>query len=187
MTSNKNIINAIRKVFNGILTIGREIKARRFLFIWSAICVGISIFFGISHSMVLYSNNYVTNMNIFVFTRLLEAIFLFIKLFVPMFMLTMAMKYIFDGNNEKSSETFKIAFFASIVFGLLLGTIYYLDAVHIIGNNSNALCAADVCGFSWSILWYATKAFIAVTIASLSMILGLRGIYKELSFMFSKV
>jgi hypothetical protein len=183
----RELVKAFKSIGDGLLTIGRIIGARRFLFVWSAFCVATALFFGISESINLYNSNFVTNMNVFVFTRFLEIIFLFVRLFVPMFIFIIAIKYIFDKTDGHSSETFKVSGVISLVIGLLIGSLYYLDMTHVIGSNNNVFCAVgEVCKFNWNILWVAAKAFIGYSVVSLVTLLGLRGIYTEMTFMLSK-
>jgi hypothetical protein len=183
----RELVKAFKSIGDGLLTIGRIIGARRFLFVWSAFCVATALFFGISESINLYNSNFVTNMNIFVFTRFLEIVFLFIRLFVPMFILIIAIKYIFDKTDGHASETFKLSSIISLVIGLAIAALYYFDMTHVIGSNNNTFCAVgEACKFNWSIVWVAAKAFLGYSVASLVTLLGLRGVYNELTFMLSK-
>lgn len=175
----------------GIITgIGRRIGARRLLFVWSAFSAGIAAYLGVSETIGLYSSYPVSGMNLFVLTRFITIIFAFLKIFVPMFVLVVAMKYIFDADGKRdgrASKTFYSAMIASIVIGLAVGALYYMDAGHIIGNNSSIYCMDGMtCMFSWNMLLLAAEAFAAAAIGSFIMILGMRGVYTELSFMLAR-
>ena len=175
---------AIRDGFYGL---GHAIGARRFLFVWSAICVAVSLYFGITGAISLYSTNFVTNMGTFLLSQILGTALLFAKIFSPMFILVVAIKYIFDGNDGHPSETLKVSLFVSILFGLFIGMFAYLDAGHIVGNNIGMYCEHGArCWFSWPMLWMACKMFLGSMVGMLALIIGFRGIYNELSFMLSK-
>jgi hypothetical protein len=107
-----------------------------------------------------------------------------------MFLLIVAMKYIFDCTSRTdsgASETLRLSFVAAIIAGLVIGAFYYLNAGHIIGENASPYCATGtVCPFNWQILGLAAKAFLISGTGTLLTIIGFRSIYNELSFMLSK-
>ncbi|MDR1826474.1 MAG: hypothetical protein LBQ49_02155 [Rickettsiales bacterium] len=185
------IVGVIKAVCDRVLGIGRRIGARRFLFVWSAVSFGIALYAGLGDTIRLYSTNVILEPDMFVLTRTLDVVFGFLRLFVPMFILVVAAKYIFDFDGKhtgRASATFKTAVFASVAAGLAIAVFYYLDAGHIIGgNNPGRLCAdGAVCRFGWDMLSLAGQAFLASALGILLTLLGLRGVYDELSFMLTK-
>jgi len=186
----QKFIKKAESACNAVMRIGRWVGARRFLFVWSAISVAVALFVGAVESVYLYKTNYILNTDIFVLTRLMDAIFLFLKLFTPMFVLVLAVKYIFDCNGKHSgraSETFRLSFIAAMSIGLLIAVFYYLNAGLIIGSNPSRYCTAGtVCWFSWGMLGLAGRAFLTSGLGLLLTFLGLRGIYTELSYILSK-
>jgi hypothetical protein len=184
----QKITTTVEKVCDGIAAIGRWIGARRVLFVWSAFSVAVALFFGITKGIRLYGSN--ADINVIVLAQFLDTVFMFLKLFVPMFMLVVATKYIFDSMNRTdkgASETLRLSFAAAVLAGLAIAALYYLDAGHIIGEGANCkYCdAGKACYFSWDMVGLAGKAFLASSAGVLLTILGLRGIYTELSFMLS--
>lgn len=184
------LVKFVEKICDRVMGIGRWVGARRFLFVWSAMSFGVALYIGVNDAIGLYAANYILDINIFVLTRVLDIMFMFLKIFVPMFMLVVATKYIFDCNGKnigRSSDTFKLSIWASVMAGLLIAAFYYMDAGHIIGDNPGRICAdGAVCWFSWKMLSLAGWAFLAGFICTMLTLLGLRGIYTELSFMLSK-
>ncbi|MDR2268813.1 MAG: hypothetical protein LBD94_01355 [Rickettsiales bacterium] len=183
-------IKFVEKACNIILHIGRWIGARRVLFVWSAASFAIAMYLGVTESVRLYDSNFVMDTNMFVLTRFLAMGFAFLKLFAPIFILVVAVKYIFDYHGKadgRASETFRASLIASVIAGLAIGAFYYMDAGHIIGNNPSDYCGADtVCTFNWKMLVLAIEAAAAWGAVLFVTILGLRGIYTELSFMLTK-
>jgi hypothetical protein len=184
----QKIITTVEKVCDGIAAIGRWIGARRVLFVWSAFSVATALFFGITEGIMLYKSN--ADISVIVIAQFLSIVFVFLKLFVPMFMMIIATKYIFDSMNRTdkgASETLRLSFAAAALAGLTVAALYYLDAGNIIGEGAGGkYCdAGKTCYFSWGMAGLAGKAFLASGIGVLLTILGLRGIYTELSFMLS--
>ena len=190
MAKVKKLAKAATSACNWVMRVGRWVGARRFLFVWSAMSVAVALFMGGVESLYLYKTNYILDMDIFVLTRVMDITFMFLKLFVPMFMLVLAVKYIFDCDGRHSgraSETFRLSLIAAVFIGLLVAAFYYVNAGHIIGVNPSRYCQAGaVCWFNWGMLGLAGKAFLASSVGLLLMFLGLRGIYAELSYVLSK-
>jgi hypothetical protein len=122
--------------------------------------------------------------------QFLGMLFLFLKLFSPMFLLIVAVKYIFDCTNRNdngASETLRLSFAASAFAGLAVGAFYYLDAGHIIGANASQYCAdGAVCLFNWGMAGLAGRMFLISGAWMMAALLSLRGIYSELSFMLKR-
>jgi hypothetical protein len=184
------IVRILRAVCDRVLDIGRRVGARRFLFVWSAVAFGIALYAGLGDAIALYSANVVIDLDMFVLTRVLDVVFTFLRLFVPMFMLVIAAKYIFDYDGRHTGgagRTFRLSLIGAIVAGLCIAVVYYLDAGHMLGSNPGRICPdGTVCRFGWKMLSLAGERFLASSIGILLTILGLRGIYTELSFMLTK-
>jgi hypothetical protein len=186
----KKIARFIKNACGTVMRIGRWLGARRVLFAWSAASFAIAAFFGIYAAAESYAASRALDINVLVMTMFLNIFILFMKLFVPILMLVVATKLIFDYNGRqsgKASETFRLSFLAALVTGLAVGAFYYMDAGHIIGANAGQYCEAGArCLFNWKMLGLAAKAFLVSGIGTLLTILGLRGIYAELTYMLSK-
>jgi hypothetical protein len=184
------IVKFVEKACSWITGFGRWIGARRLLFVWSAISVAVALFFGISSAIQFYNSNIVGDMGVFVLTYIFETTFVFLKLFVPMMILVIATKYIFDSNGKRggrASETFRLSLAAALFIGLVIGALYYANAGHIIGNNPGEYCdAGAICLFNWQIARLAATAFLSYSAVLFIAFLALRGVYDELSFMLSK-
>jgi len=184
------IVPTLRAICARVLNAGRRVGARRFLFVWSAVAFGVALYAGLGESVRLYSANVVLEMDIFVLTRVLDVMFTFLRLFVPMLMLVIAAKYIFDYDGRHiggAGRTLRLSIIAAVSAGLVIAVVYYLDAGHIIGNNPGRICAdGAVCRFGWKMLAFAGERFLATSIGILLTLLGLRGMYDELSFMLTK-
>jgi hypothetical protein len=185
----KKITGIVAKIAGWLGKVGRGIGGRRVLFAWSAACVAISAFSGVFESIQIYNNHIVDDLGAFTLVQFLEALFMFVKLFTPMFLIVIATKYIFDSSDKhKATATLKLSFAASLAVGLAAGAFFYLDAGHIIGSGAaSKYCAGgSTCLFSWDIAKYVGLATTVSTVIMLAIILGLRGIYNELSFMLHK-
>ncbi|MDR1071445.1 MAG: hypothetical protein LBL21_02280 [Rickettsiales bacterium] len=186
----KKITKFVKKACDAVMRIGRWIGARRVLFVWSAASFAIAAFFGINSTIESFGADYIADMNVLALTLFLNVFLLFVKLFVPMLVLVIAAKMIFDYSGRqtgKPSETFRLSFLASAITGLAIGALYYLNAGHIIGSNASLYCDAGArCLFNWGMLALAAKAFLISGIGVMLTILGMRGIYTELTFMLSK-
>ena len=184
------IVKTVRAVCDRVLNVGRWIGARRFLFVWSAVSFGLALYIGIAEGVGVYTSGIVLDMDIFMLTRALDVVVMFLKLFVPMLMLVVAAKYIFDCDGRhmgRASRTFRLSLWASVFIGLAVASLYYANAGNIIGNNPGNFCVSGlVCWFNWPMVGLAARAFAASAICALLTILGMRGIYTELSFMLSK-
>jgi hypothetical protein len=172
------------------MRIGRWIGARRVLFVWSAASFAIAAFLGIASVVESFGADHIADMNVFALTLFLNVFLLFVKLFVPMLVLVIAAKMIFDYSGRqtgKSSETFRLSLLASAITGLATGALYYLNAGHIIGSNASLYCEAGTkCLFDWGMLALAGKAFLISGLVSFLALLGMRGIYTELTFMLAR-
>ena len=184
------IAGAVKAVCARITAVGRWIGARRFLFVWSAVSFGIAAHIGLREAIGLYSGNFVMDVDMFVLTRALDILFTFLKLFVPMFMLVVAAKYIFDCDHRSmgsASRTFRLSMIAAVAAGIAVAAFYYMNAGHIIGNNPGRYCADGlVCIFNWDMAALAGRVFLATAVGMLMTLLGLRGVYAETSFMLTK-
>jgi len=176
---------------NLIMRIGRWIGARRTLFVWSAASVAITAFVRVPDAISIYMSGHVTNMTWFLIGQLIMTIDIFLKIFAPIFIMVIAAKYIFDCRSQdmgRASFTFKLSFWTSIVIGLLIAVLFYFDSGNVIGAKlGGSLCASgQICWFNWSMLYAAGRVFLATGITTFILMLGLRGVYNELSFMLEK-
>jgi len=187
----KTAAKAVTSSCNLFMRVGRWIGARRVLFVWSAMSLAITAFVRVPDAASIYMSGQVNNLTLFLVGQLMIAIVLFLKLFSPIFIMIIAAKYIFDcrGNNMgRASFTFKLSFWISIIIGFAIAMLYYLDAGNIIGGKfgSSFCTAAQVCWFSWNMLYMAVRVFLGTGITIFMLVVGLRGIYNESSFMLEK-
>jgi len=179
-----------KKQGNAFLNLGRRIGARRFLFVCSAAAMAVALFLVVPSAVQSFNSNYITDMSGFIAMQFLYILFHFMKLFVPAFLFVVVAKFVFDNNHRddsSASETLRLAFFASVILGLIVAALQYLNAGHIIGSNGGYYCQPGIrCLFNWGMVMLAGRAFLASAFIFLMGILGLRGIYSELSFMLAK-
>ena len=187
----KKAITAAKSSCNLVMRIGRAIGARRTLFVWSATSFAIAAFIVVPNAIAIYKSGLIVNLTFFMTGQIAAMVSLFLRFFAPMFLLVVAAKYIFDCPDRrapKPSFTFKLSAYLSILIGLLVAVLYYLDGGNMIGaQTGSAVCAAgEVCRFSWALLYMAGRAFLATSVIMFLLFLGLRGIYDQLSFMLEK-
>ena len=187
----KTATKAVTQSCNLIMRIGRWIGARRALFVWSAASVAIMAFVRVPEAVSIYMSGQVNNLTLFLVGQFMIAIVLFLKIFAPIFIMIIASKYIFDcriNNMGRASFTFKLSFWISAIIGLAIAALYYFDSGNIIGGQfgSQFCTAGQVCWFSWPMLWMAGRVFLGTGITMFMLIVGLRGIYNESSFMLEK-
>jgi hypothetical protein len=172
------------------MNIGRAVGARRVLFVWSAMCVAVSLYIAVANGLAQYQGNFIVDMNTFVLTGILGALMMFLKLFSPMLIIVIATKLIFDCGGKhlgRASETFRLSFFSSATIGVIIAALYYLNAGHIIGSNPSLYCGAgDICLFSWNMLEMAGKVFLIYFAGFFALFLALRGIYEHISYPLEK-
>ena len=164
-----------------VVAVGRWIGARRALFVWSAVSAAIALYFGLTTGIGAYVPGAMPDLNMFVFALFVEILKAFVKVFVPILILVIAMKYVFDfDSGAKSSETFRLSAAASVLIGLFVGAFYYYDA------SQTAYCVVGNCIFKWAVLEPVLLSFLVSSVVLFTTFLGLRGIYTELTFMFGR-
>jgi len=179
----------IARIAEWFVNLGRKVGARRALFVWSAISFAMALMVVWTVAPDSYVVNGFWNINGFIISQIKTLLLIFLEVFTPMFMLIVAAKYIFDRVNIKAngmSRTLKISFAAAAFVGIAAATLNYLDAGNFIGAGTGSYCAAARCFFNLKMLLLAGEVFMLYGVGTLLLLLALRGIYTELSYMLAK-